>query len=291
MYHQEYKYLSLIKHVLQRGELIKGRNGNVLSTFGYTMRYNLRNNTFPLLTTKKMAWKTCINELLWFLRGDTDNRILKSKNIHIWNGNGTRSFLDSRGLFHYKEDDLGPIYGFQWRNFGGDYISCDKKYDKNGVDQLQHVINQLSNPQTRNSRRLIVSAWNPLQLHLMALPPCHVLFQFHVNQKEELSCSLYQRSGDVGLGVPFNIASYSALTILLAKHCGLLPGMFIHNLGDVHIYENHIKPLEEQMNRNPYKSPTLHIKQKKDCIDDYEIDDFILNDYFHHPKIKMDMIV
>jgi thymidylate synthase len=326
----ENKYLDLIRYTLENGELVKGRNGNVLSVFGYQMSFDLRENTFPLLTTKKMAWKTCIKELLWFLRGDTDNNTLKAEGVHIWDGNSTRDFLDSRGLYTNREGDLGAIYGFQWRNFNGHYLGADiSKSERNrgGIDQIKYVIDALtscpkednmcsysqnyslpsipsissltshcSTEKSKNynenkySRRLIVSAWNPQQLHMMALPPCHVLFQFHVNQRDELSCSLYQRSGDIGLGVPFNIASYSALTILLAKHCGLKPGKFVHNLGDAHIYESHIPELERQIQREPYKSPKLYLKQVYNNIEDYKITDFELKNYKYYPKINMNMI-
>jgi thymidylate synthase len=312
----EKQYLDLIRHVLNDGEMIEGRNGNVLSTFGYQMQFDLRGYKIPLLTTKKMAWKTCIKELLWFLSGDTDNHILQSQGVYIWDGNSTREFLNSRGLYNNREGDLGAIYGFQWRNFGGDYFGCDlnknMSIDKHGggIDQIKYVIDALKlknderversersersenglQKEGRYSRRLIVSAWNPQQLHLMALPPCHVLFQFHVNKKDELSCSLYQRSGDVGLGIPFNIASYSVLTILIAHHCGLKPGRFIHNLGDVHIYESHIKQLKEQLKREPYDMPSLQVLHKRENIEDYSIQDFKVNNYKYYPKIEMDMV-
>ena len=213
------EYLNLIRTVMQFGDKKVGRNGTTISYFGHQMRFDLRDNRMPIITTKKMAWKTCLKELLWFVKGHTNNKILKEQNVRIWNGNATREFLDSRGLITNEEDDLGPIYGFQWNNFNGTY-RAHNDYDNNGVNQLDYIVKALKNTsnegENKYSRRLIVSAWNPCQLDQMALPPCHVLFQFYVNSQDELSCHLYQRSGDVGLGIPFNIASYAFLTHLIA---------------------------------------------------------------------------
>ena len=175
------------------------------SVFGYSMRYPLRDGVIPLLTTKRVAWKTCFHELIWFIRGCTDNKKLIEKNVHIWDANATREFLDSRGLTENEENDLGPVYGHQWRHFNAPYSNCHENYDGLGIDQLQNIINMLNDPEQRTSRRLVLSAWNPCQLDEMALPPCHVLMQFYVKEDKYLSCSLYQRSGDVGLGVPFNM--------------------------------------------------------------------------------------
>ena len=181
-----------------------------------------------------MAWKTCLKELLWFIKGSTSNKELQEQNVKIWNGNATREFLDSRGLSHLEENDLGPVYGHQWRFFNAEYETCMHNYKGKGVDQLQNVVNLLKNPATRSSRRIIMSAWNPCQLDQMALPPCHVMCQFNVIG-DKLSCSMYQRSGDVGLGVPFNIASYSFLTHLLAHHCGLKAHEFVYYLKLTHL--------------------------------------------------------
>jgi thymidylate synthase len=300
--HQEKQYLKLIETILNTGEKRYTRNGYTYSIFGHQMRYSLKNNTIPILTTKKVAWKTCLKELLWFLNGDTNNETLKKQNVNIWNENGTREFLDSRGLHHYSVDELGPIYGHQWRRFNETYIpqgdcstiqatntpttSCT-----NGIDQIQYIIDCLSgkNSEGQSSRRLLVSAWNPCQLREMALPPCHVLFQFYVNTNEELSCHLYQRSGDVGLGIPFNIASYGFLTHLLAKHCGLRPGEFIHSIGDAHIYEEHIDALKKQVTRAPYPFPKLYIQTRRDKIENYKMVDFQVVDYKYNGVIKMDM--
>ena len=248
--HCERQYLDLIKNIIKYGTIEKTRNGATRTLLGQSMRFDLTNNTMPILTTKKMAWKTCLRELLWFVNGKTSNNILKEQNVKIWNDNASRDFLNSRNLFHLNEGDLGPVYGHQWRHFNAKYINCDTDYTGQGVDQLQNVIDMLKDPKERKSRRIIMSAWNPLQLDEMALPPCHILCQFHVIGKDELSCSLYQRSGDVGLGIPFNIASYSFLTHLLAVHCQLKPKEFIHHIGNAHIYEDHVRPLLKQMKKN-----------------------------------------
>ena len=253
------------------------------------MHFNLSDNTIPFLTTKKLAWKTCLKELLWFINGDTSNKKLNDVNVHIWDANSSREFLDSRGLTDNSENDLGPIYGFQWRHFNAEYKNCDSNYENQGIDQLNYIIEQLKNKDTRNSRRLIMTAWNPCQLNEMALPPCHVLCQFNVSGENKLSCSLYQRSGDVGLGVPFNIASYSFLTHLIAFHCGLKAHEFCYHLGNCHIYDDHIEQLKIQRNKEPYKFPKLVIKDKKDDINDYIVDDFEIKDYKSHEPIKMNM--
>lgn len=296
-FHEEDQYLLLIKKILNSNSVKKGRNGNTLSIFGQNMRFSLKNQIIPFITTKRLAWKTCLKELLWFIKGSTSNTILKQQNVKIWNGNASREFLDSRGLKHREVDDLGPVYGFQWRNFNGSYTSHNN-FEKNGIDQLQNVIDALKNNDLDNgkenkySRRLIVSAWNPCQLNEMALPPCHLLFQFYVNGDDELSCSLYQRSGDIGLGIPFNIASYAMFTYLIAHHCGLKLGEFVHNIGDCHIYEEHIDALKEQINRKPLKFPTIKILgEPKESINDYVFDDFEINDYNYHKKINMKMVV
>lgn len=287
--HPEEQYLQLIRDILSEGIMENGRNGNVLTVFGAAMRFSLENNSIPILTSKRVAWKTCLKELLWFIRGDTSNTRLQEQNVKIWNGNGSRDFLDSRGLQHLKEGDLGAVYGHQWRFFNANYETCDTDYTGKGVDQLQYVIDNLKNPETRNSRRLLVSAWNPCQLDEMALPPCHVLMQFNVIGGDKLSCALYQRSGDVGLGVPFNIASYSFLTHIIAKHCGLKPYEFIYHLGNAHIYDDHIESLKIQVDRQPYDFPTIEIKQTRDNINDYTMDDFELTGYKAHETIKMEM--
>lgn len=286
--HDEYQYISLIEDIIQYGEMVLGRNGNALTTFGSAMHFNLENNIVPVLTTKKVAIKTCIKELLWFISGNTSNKILKSQNVHIWDGNGSRDFLDSRGLTNLEEDDLGPVYGHQWRHFNAPYTNCETDYTDKGVDQLEYIINCLKDPKERYSRRLVMSAWNPCQLGEMALPPCHILAQFNV-VKDELSCSLYQRSGDVGLGVPFNIASYSILTHIIAKHCNLKAKEFVYYLGNTHIYDDHIDELKIQIERKPYKFPKINIKNTYTSIDEYSICDIDIINYEYHPSIKMEM--
>ena len=288
--HPEEQYLQLIRDIIQDGHLEEGRNGNTFCNIGCGMYFNLENGKIPVLTTKKVAIKTCLKELLWFIKGETNNKILKEQNVHIWDLNGNREFLDSRGLHHYAEDDLGPIYGFQWRHFNANYVDCSTNYENEGIDQLQSVIDNLKNPETRYSRRHVISAWNPSMLDEMALPPCHVLFQFHVTRGNKLSCTMYQRSGDIGLGVPFNIASYSALTHLIAHHCDLEPYEFIYFLGNAHIYENHVSALKEQVLRTPYEFPTIRISNKRDNINGYCIDDFHLENYKFHKPLKMTMI-
>jgi len=289
LYHDENQYINLIKDILDEGEMIEGRNGYTKSINGAALHFNLENGKIPLLTTKKVAWKTCLKELLWFISGSTNNDKLVEQNVKIWNDNGCREFLDNRGLYQNRINDLGPVYGHQWRHFNAPYDNCDSDYENKGVDQLENVIKLLSDPKTRTSRRIIMSAWNPCQLDEMALPPCHVLIQFNVSNNDKLSCSLYQRSGDVGLGVPFNIASYSFLTHLIAKHCNLIPHEFLYHLGNSHIYDDHLDSLKEQITRVPYEFPSLNINQKFDNINNYTIDNFEISDYTFHPTIKMVM--
>jgi len=304
---EEQQYLDLIRDVLENGEREEGRNGNTKSIFGHTMRFSLKNGKIPILTTKQVAWKTCFKELIWFIGGKTDNQYLQKQNVHIWDANASREFLDSRGLANYPEGVLGPVYGYQWRHFNAPYIygkdiphwnttrelaqRVETPHSYAGVDQLQQIITALRDPVERKSRRLILTAWNPLQIDQMALPPCHVLAQFRVRGENRLSCSLYQRSGDIGLGVPFNIASYSFFTHLLAKHCGLVADEFVHFLGDAHIYEDHIESLKSQIERVPFEFPTIVVKNKKERIEEYDLEDIeFLTPYLHYPKIEMNMI-
>jgi thymidylate synthase len=281
--HQEYQYLNLIKDILENGFWEEGRNGRTKSIFGASMRFSLQNNLIPILTTKKTAWKTCLKELLWFIRGQTDNKILKDQGVHIWDANGSREFLDSRGLNNNQVDQLGPIYGAQWRNFNGDEQTA-------GIDQLEQIINTLKDPDQRTSRRIILTAWNPCQIDQMALPPCHILAQFNVHSGNKLSCAMYQRSADSFLGLPFNIASYSFLTHLLAHHCGLEAYECIFFLGNAHLYENAIDASEIQLQREPFTFPTLKIKQFRTNINDYQVEDFEINNYQSHEQIKVNMI-
>ena len=290
---EEQQYLDLIKDILSRGTWEEGRNGKTKSIFGSSMRFSLADGKIPFLTTKKTAWKTCLKELLWFIRGDTDNKLLQDQGVHIWDGNTTREFLDSRGLNHYREGLIGPGYGFQWRHFGGEYDSSAagvKEGGIKGVDQLQQIIDALKDPVQRTSRRLIMSAWNPLQLDEMALPPCHIMCQFNVHDGNKLSCCMYQRSCDFFLGIPFNITSYSLLTHLIAKHCGLEAYEFVHFMGNCHLYDNAINAAKLQITREPYPFPTVSIKEVKDNINDYQVNDFEIIGYQSHDAIKVAMV-
>ena len=285
----EMEYLDLISRILDRGEKTIGRNGNTVRLFGEKMEFSLRNNHVPVLTTKKFAWKTCLKELLWFINGDTNNKTLAKQNVGIWNKNASQDFKKTIGVNYENPDDLGPIYGHQWRHFNAEYKGCDANYKEEGVDQLQNIIDLICDPKTRSSRRLIMSAWNPCQLDQMVLPPCHILSHFSVNSNNELSVAIYQRSGDVGLGIPFNIASYSFLVCLLAKHCNLTPNKLVHFIGDAHIYTPHIEPLRRQLKLVPLPPPVFRIN-KKNNINDYKLNDFSLDDYNYYSKIEMDMI-
>ena len=286
--HEEHQYLNLIRTILQKDTFETGRNGKIKSEFGNMMKFSLCDNTLPLLTTKKVAIKTCLKELLWFISGKTDNRLLKNQNVHIWDANASTEFLKSRNL-NYREDDLGPVYGHQWRYFNAPYVDCETDYTGQGVDQLSYIIDSLNNKETRYSRRLVMSAWNPIQIDKMALPPCHVLVQFNVSGENKLDCALFQRSGDVGLGVPFNIASYALLTHLIAHHTNLVANTFTHFIGNAHIYEEHISPLTTQIERTPFVFPKVKITNTHHNIEDYVVDDFEISEYTYHSRIPMEM--
>jgi len=284
--HDEMQYLNMIKRIMNHGNIKGDRTGTgTKSIFGAQMRFNLR-ESFPLLTTKSVFWRGVVEELLWFIAGCTDANKLAEKKVRIWDANGTREFLDKQGLTDREEGDLGPIYGFQWRHFGAEYKTMHDNYDGQGVDQLAQVIETIkTNP---NDRRIIMCAWNPKALPEMALPPCHAFCQFYVCDGE-LSCQMYQRSCDMGLGVPFNIASYALLTYMIAHVTNLKPGEFIHTLGDAHVYLNHLDALKIQVEREPKPFPTLNIKRQVSNIEEFTYDDFELVGYEHHPKIQMQM--
>lgn len=257
------QYQDLMRHVMQNGVDKADRTGTgTRSVFGYQMRFDLSQG-FPLLTTKKLHLRSIIHELLWFLKGDTNIQYLKDNNVSIWD-----EWADENG-------DLGPVYGYQWRSWptpnGG------------SIDQIQNIIHQIKN--TPDSRRIIVSAWNPALVEQMALPPCHALFQFYV-ANGKLSCQLYQRSADIFLGVPFNIASYALLTMMLAQVCGLQAGEFIHTLGDAHIYSNHFEQTELQLTREPRPLPKMTLNPEVTNLFDFQFEDFTLSDYDPHPHIK-----
>jgi thymidylate synthase len=257
------QYLELCKHVLENGTVKEDRTGTgTISTFGYQMRFNLADG-FPLLTTKKLHMKSIIHELLWFLKGDTNVKYLQENGVRIWN-----EWADEEG-------NLGPVYGHQWRSWTG--------ADGKTVDQISVLIDQIKN--NPDSRRLLVNAWNVGEIDKMALPPCHCLFQFYVAEGK-LSCQLYQRSADVFLGVPFNIASYALLTYMVAHVCDLEPGEFIHTFGDVHIYQNHLEQVKLQMDRDLRSLPKLTINPEVKNIFDFQFEDFTLENYDPHPHIK-----
>jgi dihydrofolate reductase/thymidylate synthase len=287
---EEEQYLNLIREILAKGAIKGDRTGvGTISLFGAQMRFSLRDGRIPLLTSKRVFWRGVCEELIWFLRGETHAKLLQDKGVHIWDGNGSREFLDSRGLTKNEVGDLGPIYGFQWRHFNAPYEGAGKSYDGKGVDQIKEIVETLKkNP---NDRRILLTAWNPSAIPQMALPPCHIMAQFYVSPDKELSCMMYQRSCDMGLGVPFNIASYSLLTLLLAKASGLKPGDFIHTLGDAHVYSNHVEPLKQQLGRCPRAFPSIVVKRDHQFLEDYSCDDFEIIDYFPYPTIKMEMAV
>ncbi|MCF6515027.1 thymidylate synthase [Lactobacillus sp. S2-2] len=314
----EKAYLDLERYVLENGHKKEDRTGTgTTSIFGYQMKFDLQEG-FPLLTTKHVPFGLIKSELLWFLKGDTNIRYLLQHKNHIWDEWAFKNYVNSaeyngpdmtdfglraeqdadfkaeylkqKELFCNKilEDvdfadrfgNLGQVYGSQWRKW--------KTSNNETIDQIKNVIDTIKN--NPDSRRMIVSAWNPEDIPSMALPPCHTMFQFYVNDGK-LSCQLYQRSGDIFLGVPFNIASYALLTSLIAKECGLEPGTFVHTLGDAHIYNNHVSQVEEQLTRTPYEAPKLWLNPDKDSIFDYDVDDIKIEDYQHHSKIKAPVAV
>lgn len=283
----ELEYLRLLKKVLLEGKQRGDRTAvGVYSLFGEQLKFDLR-SSFPLLTTKKIFFRGVIEELLWFLSGSTDNTKLQEKNVHIWDEWATS---EQCGNFGRKENDLGPVYGHQWRNFGA-IPRYDENFDifykNDGVDQISKLVEGIKkNPL---SRRHIVTGWNPREADLVALPPCHTLFQFYV-QDGELSCHLYQRSGDMFLGVPFNIASYAALTHMIAKECSLKPDQLIISFGDVHVYKNHEQQVLEQLRREVRPGPQLRLKEKRDIFS-YAYEDFSLDGYDPHPKIEAPVAV
>jgi thymidylate synthase len=287
------KYQQLLSDIIEFGVEKKDRTGTgTISEFGHQIRHKMSEG-FPLLTTKKMAWKQIVSELLWFLRGDTNITFLHENNNHIWDGDYKKSGR--------TDGELGPIYGHQWRNWNGwkEVKFTDEKDENgyliptyikhNGIDQIDKLVKTLKeNP---NSRRLMVSAWNVADLDKMVLPPCHYGFQCYVREDKYLSLMWNQRSVDTFLGLPFNIASYGLLLHILANECGMIPDELIGNLGDVHLYSNHIEQAKEQIGRIPYELPKLKIAEnvnrvEGECLPIYNVDDFILEGYQHHPTIK-----
>ena len=277
-------YLDLLQKVLDEGVTREDRTGTgTRSLFGYQMRADLSEG-FPLLTTKKVHLKSIVHELLWFISGETHVAQLQEVGVSIWDEWAT---AEQTARFGRRDGDLGPVYGHQWRNFGATERE-DGSYARDGVDQLTRVLDEIrDNP---DSRRLIVSGWNPLEAERVALPPCHTLFQFYVSDGR-LSCQLYQRSADVFLGVPFNIASYALLTMMMASVSGLKPGDFIHTFGDVHLYSNHIDQARLQLTRQPRPLPTMFIDPSVDNLFDFRYEHFQLKDYLPHPRIKAPVAV
>ena len=277
-------YLELLREILAHGSPRDDRTGTgTLALFGHQMRFDLAAG-FPLVTTKKVHLTSIIHELLWFLSGSTRVEPLTEKGVKIWNEWATR---EQCARFGREPGDLGPIYGHQWRNFGASKAD-QGGYNADGVDQISQVVEQIrKNP---NSRRLIVSGWHPAEADQVALPPCHTLFQFFVDQGR-LSCQLYQRSGDAFLGVPFNIASYALLTMMVAQVTRLKPGVFVHSFGDVHLYKNHLEQARLQVEREPRALPTMHLDPAVTELFDFRFEHFELRDYDPHPHIKADVSV
>ncbi|PYI12060.1 thymidylate synthase [Aspergillus sclerotiicarbonarius CBS 121057] len=325
--HEEHQYLKLIRRILSEGEYRPDRTGTgTRSIFAPPqMRFSLSKPNpnadadpssptytpvLPLLTTKRVFLRAVLAELLWFISGSTSSLPLSSAGIKIWDGNASRSYLDSIGLTDREEGDLGPVYGFQWRHFGAEYIHSSTDYTGQGIDQLADVVKKLlTNP---FDRRIIMSAWNPADMRKMALPPCHMFAQFYVSYpdaddawkagdkdkgekgKGHLTCLLYQRSADMGLGVPFNIASYALLTHLLAHAVDMVPGELVHTLGDAHVYLDHVEALREQVEREPVEFPELRIKREdrgSGVVDGWKEEEFEVIGYKPHKAIKMKMSV
>lgn len=296
---EEQKYLDLVQRVLETGKKRTDRTGTgTLSLFAQTFELDV-SERFPMLTTKRVFWKGVVEELLFFISGSSDTKILENKGVNIWKGNTSKEFLKSRNLHYYREGEYGPSYGYQWRHFGKKYDRLSEqeykdelgtfKNEYQGVDQLKEAINLIKTDPT--SRRILVSAWNPECLRIVPLPSCHYCFQFYVEPEErKLSILVNMRSCDVFLGLPFNIASYSLLLYIVARICDLKPSKVTFMLGDTHIYQNHVEQCKEQLSRIPRRFPKLKIEEIKD-IDDYVAEDFVLEEYNPHPTIKAEMAV
>ncbi|KAI1079116.1 thymidylate synthase/dCMP hydroxymethylase domain-containing protein [Whalleya microplaca] len=310
--HEEYQYLDLVQEILDQGEHRPDRTGTgTYSIFAPTpLKFSLNENgkpILPLLTTKRVFLKAVIAELLWFIEGNTSSLALSEAGVKIWDGNGSREFLDGAGLSHREVGDLGPVYGFQWRHFGAAYVDARTDYAGQGVDQLAEVVHKLRH--SPYDRRIILSAWNPADIKKMALPPCHMFAQFYVSyprsqgtadggeeggkeKKGHLHCQLYQRSCDMGLGVPFNIASYALLTHMLAHVCELVPGSLTHVMGDAHVYCDHVDALKVQLGREPRDFPTLEIaRERGGSIDGWKAEELVVREYNPHKTIAMKMSV
>jgi len=287
----EMNYLNIMESIIEKGHFRKTRNSNTFGTFGQHLKFTLKDNTIPLLTTKKMFIRGVIEELIFFLKGQTDSKLLEEKGVNIWKPNTTETFLKQNKL-NYREGDIGPMYGFQWRYFNADYLGCDSDYSGKGIDQLNEVIEDLK--KDRYSRRILMTTYNPCQAKLGVLYPCHgLVVQFGIEGNNELSCHMYQRSADYALGVPFNIASYAILVYILCSHlncCGydFIPGNLYMSFGDVHLYESHVSNAKLQIENTPYLFPKIHINAIND-IEDIKVSDIKITDYECHEKIIYDM--
>eukprot|EP00927_Polykrikos_kofoidii_P078358 TRINITY_DN75191_c0_g1_i1.p1 TRINITY_DN75191_c0_g1~~TRINITY_DN75191_c0_g1_i1.p1 ORF type:complete len:492 (-),score=65.19 TRINITY_DN75191_c0_g1_i1:36-1511(-) len=281
-FHEEYQYLNAIREIIVDGIDMDDNAGCIRSSFGQQMRFDLR-SSFPLVTTKRVFWHGIIDELLWFVRGDTNGKHLFDKST-MWGEHKSKAVSEKRGVRHREVGDLGPVYGFQWRHLGAKYVDMHTDYTGHGVDQLAECIRKLKEDPT--DQGIVLSACNPAELGQMACPPCHMFCQFYV-EHGELSCLMYQRSCDMGIGVPWNIASYSLLTCMVAQVCGLRPGDFIHTLGVGHIYRDHVDALEAQLGRTPYPFPTVRMNPNVTDIDSFQAADFELVGYNPHGEITM----
>jgi len=287
---EEEGYINLLRKVLEEGDERKDRTGvGTLGIFGGQLRFELEGGQLPLLTTKKVYTKGILKELLWFIRGCTDSKELEEDGVNIWKANTSREFLDKRGLEEYREGDLGPMYGFQWRHYNAEYKGCRADYRGKGYDQLEKLIASIkTNPE---SRRLLMTTYNPADLKESCLMPCHgIAVQFYVN-KNKLSCHMYQRSVDYCCGLPYNIGSYSLLTHMIAQVTGLEAKELIISMGDIHVYKTHVENARIQVDRIPYRKPKVVIKNERTSIDEFEYKDFEIREYEHHGPLKYEMAV
>ena len=287
----DHNYTSLLRDILLNGTVRSDRTGTgTMSVFGNQLRFDLSNSQVPLLTTKQMPWKSVIKELLWFLRGSTNVDELKAQGVNIWNANSTREFLDSVGLHHLRQGDIGPMYGFQWRHYGAEYKGCDHDYTGQGIDQLSNVIKSLK--EDPYSRRILMTTVNMSDIDNGCLYPCHGnIIQFYVSSNKTLSCHMYQRSVDSFLGLTWNIFSYAVLTFIIAMKTNLMPSELVISTGDTHLYMNHIEQAKIQIQRNPFPAPKLILDHSINykTFEEITVDDFELVGYFHHSAIKADM--